>query len=525
MKSFSVILSAAVLSLNAVAQLPGDPAKLYGKLFHDVQMAPLFPDQKTFADAVPKKSPGEIIADYQKATSNPAIRFALDLFVKANFDLPADPQINYIRQETDVTAHIRNCWPLMKREPEKAVEGGSLLPLPYAYIVGGGRSRELDYGTAYFAMLGLKESGQADMIENMVKDFAAQVDSFGYIPAGNRSYVSGRSQAPYFSMMVELLAGLKGDNIYTGFLPQLEREYAYWMEGAATCKSGQAMKRVVKLKDGSLLNRYWDDNTTPRPEQYRYDVEAAQKTAGKALLYQQLRAAAAGGWEASARWRAVEKNPASARAFSVIPIDLNCLLYKLEQVIARGRLLMGQDSLAGVYRKKAERRAYAIDKYCWNKQLNFYTDYLFTAQKQLNLITPAGLYPFCVYENKPDYMSLLARRAATVVRQKLLKSGGLQNTDHETGQGDDAPYGIASLQWMAVYGLDRCGQKELAREIAQAWIKLNVDVYKRTGKLLARYNVADSNAEANKGEGISNYGFSYTNGVLLQLSAIYGISK
>lgn len=524
MKPFFVLFALAA-GLPVAAQPPASPAKIYGKLFHDVQMAPVFPDQKTFADAVPKKAPAEIVAEYQKATSNPAIRFALDLFISENFELPKEPQINYVRQETDIIAHIKNCWGVLRREPEKPVEGSSLLPLPYPYTVPGGRYRELSYQSAYFAMLGLKESGQADMIENMVKDFAALVDSFGYIPAGNRSYLLGRSQPPYFAMMVELLASVKGDNIYPAFLPQLEKEYDYWMEGAATAKPGQALKRLVKLPGGALLNRYWDDNNTPRPEQYRNDVETAQKTVHKTALYQQLRAAAASGWEPSGRWRADEKNGASVQALSIIPVDLNCLLYKLERVIARAKTLQGQDSAAAAFRKKAEMRAYAIDKYCWNKAMSFYTDYNFQLRKQLNRVTPAGIYPFCVYETKPDYMSLLARRAAVVIKAKLLKDGGLQNSDRTTGLDWDAPYGMAHLQWMAVYGLDRCGQKELARDIAQRWMQLNVDVFKRSGKLLEKYNVADTSAEANKGEGVGNYGFSHTNGVLLKLAAIYGLPK
>lgn len=46
----------------------------------------------------------------------------------------------------------------------------------------------------------------------------------------------------------------------------MQREYSYWMEGGETLQPGQQHKRVVKLADGTLLNRYWDDRDTPRPE-------------------------------------------------------------------------------------------------------------------------------------------------------------------------------------------------------------------------------------------------------------------
>jgi alpha,alpha-trehalase len=327
-------------------------------------------------------------------------------------------------------------------------------------------------------------------------------------------------------MMVELLAGIKGDNVYLAYLPQLEKEYNYWMEGASGCKPGQVDKRVVRLKDGALLNRYFDESNEPRPEHYRDDIKTEQETAGdKNIVYLELRAADAGGWELSGRWRVEEKVGTSLRTLAMAPVDLNCLLYKLERVIARAKTLQGQDSVAETFRKKADARAYAIDKYCWNKSLNFYTDYNFVSGRQVNFITPAGIYPFCVYETKPDYMSLLARRVAGVIKDKLLKEGGLQSSGKVTGLDMDAPYGVASLQWMAIYGMDRCGQKELARDIALRWMKLNADVFKRSGKLLDRYNVADTASEFNNGVNAGAAGSDQTNGVLLKLAAMYGMPE
>ena len=46
-----------------------------------------------------------------------------------------------------------------------------------------------------------------------------------------------------------------------------------------------------------------------------------------------------------------------------------------------------------IKRRKGEA---AINKYCWNKQLNYYTDYNFKKQKQNDIVTLAGMYPFCV---------------------------------------------------------------------------------------------------------------------------------
>ena len=119
-------------------------------------------------------------------------------------------------------------------------------------------------------------------------------------------------------------------------------------------------------------------------------------------------------------------------------------------------------------------------------------------------------------------MSLLAKQAAEQVKTKLLQPGGVTATPHNTGEQWDAPNGWAPLVWMSVWGLDRSGQRELARDIAIRWIKLNINVFNRTGKLMEKYNVMDLKLEAGGGEYPSQDGFGWTNGVLLALINKYG---
>src|SRR5258705_9026531 len=103
MKKLITLLLAVALILNVPAQQRVQtPAEIYGKLFTDVQMAAIFPDSKTFPDCTPKKDPKAIVKDYLAITSNPAIKFNLEGFVKENFDLPKTPQLNYITKEKDV---------------------------------------------------------------------------------------------------------------------------------------------------------------------------------------------------------------------------------------------------------------------------------------------------------------------------------------------------------------------------------------------------------------------------------------
>ena len=519
------------VALTSVAQKVNTPDQIYGQLFHDVQMAKIFPDGKTFVDCIPKRNPKDIMYDYglQKGP-----KMDLKKFVEDNFELPRIPQLNYITQEKDVLMHIKNLWGVLKRDADVSIvtdttrvsQNSSLLPLPNPYIVPGGRFREIYYWDSYFTMLGLRESGETEMIENMVKNFAFLIDKYGHIPNGSRSYYVSRSQPPFFALMVELLVGIKGDSVYKQFLPQLEKEYEFWMLGSKKIKAGQSSARVVKLNDGAILNRYWDDNATPRQESYREDIETAEKSGrNKAEMYRHLRAGAESGIDFSSRWFKDEKKITTIQTTDLIPVDLNCLLYKLELAISRAKLISRDEIFSNEFRKKAEARRKAIDKYCWNKTLKYYTDYNFKTKKQSSIVTLAGIYPFCVFQGTPDYLSLLARQAAEQIKSKLLQPGGVTTTANTTGEQWDAPNGWAPLEWMTIWGLDRCGQRELARDIAQRWIKLNVDVFKRTGKLMEKYNVADTHLEAGGGEYPGQDGFGWTNGVLLALVKKYGMPK
>ncbi|MFT4025167.1 MAG: trehalase family glycosidase, partial [Flavihumibacter sp.] len=228
-----------VSAVQAQDNRPATPDELYGQLFVDVQLLKVFPDGKTFVDCVPKRAPAEIVKDYLAVKRNPAIRFSLKDFVEENFQIPQGAADNYTTPaDEDIRAHINKLWKLLSRTPDTAVAGSSLLPLPYPYIVPGGRFREIYYWDSYFTMLGLKVSGETEMIANMVRNFAYLIDTYGHIPNGNRSYYLSRSQPPFFAMMVELLAGIRGDQVYAEYLPALEKEYAYFMAGQEELKPG-----------------------------------------------------------------------------------------------------------------------------------------------------------------------------------------------------------------------------------------------------------------------------------------------
>jgi alpha,alpha-trehalase len=113
-----------------------------------------------------------------------------------------------------------------------------------------------------------------------------------------------------------------------------------------------------------------------------------------------------------------------------------------------------------------------------------------------------------------------ANRVAKVLEEKFLSPGGLITTEESTGQQWDAPNGWAPLQWIAIKGLERYGHTKLAEKIAHRWMDLNKNVYKRTGKMMEKYNVANTALTAGGGEYPAQDGFGWTNGIYLALEKI-----
>ncbi len=517
MKKLNIFIFIFIMTSKLAAQITQviPPDKVFGPLFREVQLQKVFPDIKTFVDCIPRRKPAEILRDYESLHNNPAVKISLKCFVEANFDLPSSPQNNYQSDKgDDIAAHIKKLWAVLKRNPDTIREGSSLLALPYPYIVPGGRFHEIYYWDSYFTLLGLEESNELEMIENMVNNFSYLSNTYGFIPNGNRSYYITRSQPPFFAMMVKLLAGIKGKQVYVQFKDALQKEYDYWTDKIP------GTKHNVTMSDGSVLSRYYDRGNTPRPESYSADYELVNgkySEAKAARLYQDLRSAAESGWDFGSRWFADGKNLSSIQTTNLIPVDLNGLLYQLETVLAACYRESGNAQAEKKYLQKAAKRKAGIQRYCWNTEKQWYFDYNSVTKKQSTQMVLSGVTPLFFEMSSTQHAALIAAS----IKKYFLKPGGVVTSLINTHQQWDAPNGWAPLQWMTVKGLENYNQPELAKEIAIRWIKLNKDVYQRSGKLMEKYNVVDINQEAGGGEYDGQDGFGWTNGVLLKLISMY----
>ncbi|MBX3737020.1 MAG: hypothetical protein KF715_10045 [Candidatus Didemnitutus sp.] len=481
-------------------------------LFRDVQLAGVFDDDKVFVDSVPRRSLEEIGADYAVLARTGLDRARLKEFVAANFRVPAPAPAAAPAsgaERADVCARIRALWSLLRRAGDVPEADSTLLPLPEPYVVPGGRFREIYYWDSYFTMLGLREDAPGEaLIRHMVANFVHLVARHGHVPNGNRSYYLSRSQPPLLAMMVELVTAGQPPAALVPYRAALAAEHDYWMDRAAPTR------HVVELPDGAVLNRYWDQLETPRPEAFRRDEAlAARANRPRGELFRDLRSAAESGWDFSSRWLATGGGLETIRTTEIVPVDLNCFLWQLESMLARAHAAAGDREGHRRLEGAAQQRHRAILRHCWSAEAEFFCDYDLATGRPGECLSLAGVLPlFCGLASVGQ-----AEAAARRLRADFLRAGGLVTTLRHTGEQWDSPNGWAPLQWLAVRGLERHGHTELAAEVARRWIDVNVATFRRTGLLLEKYDVVEPERPPAGGEYVSQHGFGWTNGVLLDL--------
>ncbi|OIN60012.1 hypothetical protein BLX24_08690 [Arsenicibacter rosenii] len=492
-----------------------DVERQYGKLLDNVQRKGVFTDSKTFPDCTPRFPITTILSNYEQKSRQRD--FDLKAFVDQHFIVPVLPSVPLTRDpEASVQKSLEEQWKLLVRQPVSSKQQTTLIPLPKPYMALEASGQDMGYWQSFFTMLGLQASGvtQVAMLRNMVDNFSYLINRYGYIPAGNRTYYLSRSQPPVYALMVSLLSEIQGRRSLINYLPYLQKEYDYWMAGKEKlAQNGQAERRVVRLSSTIYLNRYYDDRDTPRPEAYKEDIAVAGQRPGlfkkgrpETEIYRDIRAAAESGWEGSSRWLKDGKTPRTIQTTTIIPVDLNSLLFHLEVTLSDAYRLKGNKKQAQQYLELARQRYNAIQRYCWNPRRAFFCDYDLITQKSTPVNSLAAVYPLAFRAATREQ----AQQVAALLKRDFLKPGGLVTSLTVSGQPWDAPYARAGLQWLAIRGLRQYGESTLADQIKLNWVSDNLRVFKANGYLLSTNNLV---SQLNKPVNTVPYGPS--NGVLL----------
>lgn len=486
------------------------PDDLYPRLFRWLETSAGTIDKKLIADAVPLVDAAVIEAEVERHERTDST--ALHGLLRTWFELPTAAVGDAATSNRPLEERIGCLWRDLTRHAVDQTTSPSIIALPNPYVVPGGMFRESYYWDTYFILLGLREN--PELARGLVDNLAYLIDRFGFVPNGNRTYYLSRSQPPLFYLAAVRSGVGAPSDCWAHYLPQLVAEHAFWMEGAGGLAPGHASRRAVRMSDGALLNRYYDNDPRPRPESSGGRDTAIARRAGHRLpddVFRDIRAACESGWDFSSRWLGDRSRMETIRTTQIIPADLNAFLFGLENAIAEGARRRGERRLTEKFSNMAKSRRDAMARWQWNEALGLFDDRDIECGLR-GAVTAASLVPLFAGVATDDQ----ARRTADRARAELLAAGGLLTTSVETSEQWDAPNGWAPLQWLAVIGLQRYGQSELADAILVRFLGAVQKVYAQSGRLTEKYNVMKC-VPGGGGEYPLQDGFGWTNGVVMAM--------
>ncbi|KAK4728934.1 hypothetical protein R3W88_021922 [Solanum pinnatisectum] len=411
----------------------------------------------------------------------------------------------------------------------------TLLPLKNPVIIPGSRFKEVYYWDSYWVIRGLLAGKMYETAKGIVTNLVSLIDQFGYVLNGARAYYSNRSQPPVLAAMIVDIFNQTGDlDLVRRSLPALLKENHFWNSGIH--------KVTIQDAQGSnhSLSRYYAMWNKPRPESSTIDSETASvlpNICEKRESYRELASAAESGWDFSSRWMSNESDLTTTSTTSILPVDLNAFLLKMELDIAFLANLVGESSTASHFTEAAQNRQKAINCIFWNAEMGQWLDYWLT-----NSDTSEDIYKWeDLHQNKKSFASNFVplwtenscsdnnittqKVVQSLMTSGLLQPAGIAMTLSNTGQQWDFPNGWPPLQHIIIEGLLRSGLEEartLAKDIAIRWLRTNYVTYKKTGAMHEKYDVTKCGAYGGGGEYMPQTGFGWSNGVVLALLEEFG---
>ncbi|XP_055355201.1 trehalase-like [Paramacrobiotus metropolitanus] len=536
------------------------PVFCRGPLLHAVEMSGIFTDSKSFVDRPLLVDPHIALEKFAALGTWPEINqvdlrnFVEECFGPPGSDLetviPGDfrevaagglPVYHKITDERLRTfaEKLHHKWGELGRkvsaEVAKHPDRHTIIPLPYPFIVPGGRFREVYYWDSFWTIQGLLVSGMAETARGMLLNFAHLQQRFGLIPNGNRIYYTKRSEPPLFALMVQHYCdheAVKSEDVASLIplvLPALLQEYEFWMR-----------ERSVELSVAGgtfTMNRYTGgDCKVPRPESYWedfHDGETLQKMQLQSAesFYGNIAAAAESGLDFSTRWlENAGEDFLTMRTETIIPVDLNAFLYAHERVLSELYMRLGDSENSEKYMRIALRRGDGIHAVFWSDEHQMWRDYDLKLGRQREAFYLSNLVPLfarCDGEtisitNAAFMQNVL--QSADMVKVTSFPGGHPVSLNESSGRHCqwDFPNAWPPLQLMMIEAFNENPELEqVALEWAQKWISVVHIGYLNSSHIYEKYDARTVGRYGSGGEYLVQEGFGWTNGGILRLLELF----
>ncbi|XP_068635435.1 probable trehalase isoform X2 [Aristolochia californica] len=427
---------------------------------------------------------------------------------------------------------VHSLWRNLSRrvsgEVKKRRERHTLLPVPGPTIVPGSRFKETYYWDSYWIIRGLLVSKMYNTAKSIVYNLISLIDAYGHVLNCARTYCTNRS-----AMVFDIYRRTGDLELVRRSLPSLLKEHHFWNSGIheVTITDAQGVRHT--------LSRYYAMWNKARPESATIDKETASSihdASEKKYVFRQIASTAESGWDFSTRWMRNSSDLATLATTSIIPVDLNAYILKMETVISFFARIVGENSTAVKFSRASHSRQAAMHSIFWNPKKSQWLDYWLKANStckeahkwkscnQNKNIFASNFIPLWIDFFHSDN-TLIEEVVQSFQSSGLLHAAGIATSLSNSGQQWDFPNGWAPLQHLIVEGLAKSGSRKarlLAEAIAVRWIRTNYAAYKKTGVMHEKYDVEGCGKIGGGGEYVTQTGFGWSNGVVLAFLEEFG---
>ncbi|KAK4872290.1 hypothetical protein RN001_016414 [Aquatica leii] len=541
---FLIFVDLTLRTVGAVELPPPCFSDIYchGRLLHTIQMAKVYEDSKTFVDMKMRYTPNETLHNFDQfmtSSNNAPTKLQVLEFIDDNFDsagqefeewIPIDwvesPKFLGNIQDPALKqwgSDLNKIWKLLGRKMKPEVKNNqqfySILWIPNPVIVPGGRFREFYYWDSYWIIQGLLLSEMYHTAKGMLDNFLYIVKTHGHIPNGGRIYYLERSQPPLLIPMIKLYVDtVKDYKFIANNIDIMEIEFNYWITNHT--------KVVTRNGKNYLLAVYGDKSRGARPESYSEDVEMAEifkEESQKENFYSELKAAAESGWDFSSRWfikNSTNKgNLTNINTRSIVPTDLNAMIYWNAVLLSEFHQHLNNTEKAQKYNNIANEWLEAVTAVLWHEEIGAWLDYDLMNNIERDYFYPTNISPLWTGCYPKQNREKVIRLVLKYLQQaNIMYPGGIPTTKEHTGEQWDFPNAWPPLQHMMVVGLYETGNdaaQRVAFEMAQTWIRSNYKSFNQTHTMFEKYDATVVGVSGGGGEYDIQWGFGWTNGVIL----------
>ena len=350
-------------------------------------------------------------------------------------------------------------------------EGEYALPFPFEPPCIDGLFLCMFYWDTYYTNKGLIRDGYFELAKNNTDNLIFMLNKYGHVPNSNSwPGVKHNSQPPYLHFMVKDIYDVNHDDKWLEeAYKSLKTEYKFWMT-----------ERITPLG----LNRYLHHEKTDQEKIDFYDYVATRldidKDAQREIKIKRgsaYNACGEGGLDFSPRY--------NIEGDEICPIDLNCLLYAMEENMALWAKKFEPEMVKG-FEEAKEKRKQLISKYLFNEKDGLYYDYNFVRGEleQTDFQFTGQFFPYIVgISTDKDACKLL-----------------LNKVEFEYGIASTSPY-VADVSYQAAYpyswpydngicfwALSTLGLKEDCLRAGKKYLSLCSNSYLKAGHLWETYN-------------------------------------